>query len=55
MKGIQVQELLTFTATPTTEKGVIHGVGKGVLMVPGGESAILIYSLYLVTTKTNKS
>ncbi|MGA7541780.1 MAG: hypothetical protein WBW34_01850 [Nitrososphaeraceae archaeon] len=49
MKGIQVQELLTFTATP------IHGVGKGVLMVPGGESEILIYSLYLVTTKSNKS
>jgi hypothetical protein len=36
MKGIQVQELLTFTAMP------IHGVGKGVLMVPGGESEILI-------------
>jgi hypothetical protein len=27
---------ITFVGTPTTEKGVIHGVGKGVLMTTGG-------------------
>ena len=36
MKGIPVQEMLTFIGTPTTEKGVIHGVGKGVVTALGG-------------------
>jgi hypothetical protein len=39
MRGIQVQEMLTFVGTPTTEKGVIHGVGKGVVMASGGGGA----------------
>ena len=32
MKGIQVQEMITFTGTPTAEKGVVHAYGKGVIM-----------------------
>ena len=37
MKGIQVQEqeIVTFTSTPTEEKGVIHAHGKGVVMTTG--------------------
>jgi hypothetical protein len=37
MKGVQVEELITFNGTPTADKGVLHGVGKGVIMVVGGE------------------
>jgi hypothetical protein len=41
MKGTQVQEMITFIGTPTVEKGVINGVGKGVIMAAadggGGE------------------
>jgi hypothetical protein len=40
MKGIQIQEMITFIGTPATEKGVINGVGKGVIMAAadgGGE------------------
>ena len=37
MKGIQVQEMITFVGTPTAEKGVIHCVGKGVVMASEGE------------------
>jgi hypothetical protein len=36
MKGIQVQEMLTFVGVPTAEKGVIHGIGKGVEWLPEG-------------------
>jgi hypothetical protein len=36
MKGIQVQEMITFIGTPTAEKGVIHGLGKGVIMATAG-------------------
>lgn len=32
MKGIEVQEMVTFTGTPTEEKGEIHAHGKGVVM-----------------------
>lgn len=32
MRGIEVQEMITFTGTPTPEKGVIHAHGKGVVM-----------------------
>ena len=44
MKGIQVQEMLTFVGVPTAEKGVIHGIGKGVVMATGGESETVTYS-----------
>jgi hypothetical protein len=37
MKGVQIQEMITFNGTPTTDKGVLHGVGKGVIMVVGGK------------------
>jgi hypothetical protein len=37
MKGVQVEEMITFNGTPTTDKGLLHGVGKGVIMVVGGE------------------
>jgi hypothetical protein len=36
LKGVSVQEILTFIGTPTAEKGVIHGVGKGVITTMGG-------------------
>jgi hypothetical protein len=36
VKGAQVQEMITLIGTPTTERGVIHGIGKGVLMTIGG-------------------
>jgi hypothetical protein len=45
MKGIQVLELLTFVGIPTAEKGVIHGVGKGVIIIPsGGESEMVTFT-----------
>ena len=44
MKGVQVQEMLTFVGVPTAEKGVIHGIGKGVVMATGGESEMVTYS-----------
>lgn len=49
MKGVPVQEMITFIGTPTTEKGVIHGVGKGVVIALGdgverGESSY--FSVY---------
>jgi hypothetical protein len=36
IKGMSVQEMITFIGTPIAEKGVIHGVGKGVLTTTGG-------------------
>ena len=36
IKGMSVQEMITFIGTPTAEKGIIHGVGKGVLSTTGG-------------------
>jgi hypothetical protein len=44
MKGIQVQEVLTFVGVPTAENGVIHGIGKGVVMATGGESDMVTYT-----------
>jgi hypothetical protein len=49
MRRIQVQEMITFIGTPTTEKGVIHGIGKGVIMVTaaggsGGEPEMITYT-----------
>lgn len=35
IKGISVQEMITFIGSPTAEKGTIHGVGKGVLTTTG--------------------
>jgi hypothetical protein len=41
MRGTQVQEMITFSGTPTTEKGVIHGLGKGVVMrTPAGSGGV---------------
>jgi hypothetical protein len=37
MKGVQIQEMITFNGIPTTDNGVLHGVGKGVIMVVGGK------------------
>jgi hypothetical protein len=37
MKGVQIQEMITFNGAPTADKGVLHGVGKGVIMVVGGK------------------
>lgn len=38
--------MLTFIGTPTTEKGVFHGVGKGVLTTTGdgGEPEMISYT-----------
>jgi hypothetical protein len=51
MKGVPVQEMLTFIGTPTTEKGIIHGVGKGVVTAlgdavegGGGEPEMVTYT-----------
>jgi hypothetical protein len=48
MKGTQVQEMITFIGTPTVEKGVIHGVGKGVIMAAadggGGVPEMVTYA-----------
>jgi hypothetical protein len=47
MKGTQVQEMITFIGTPTTEKGVIHGVGKGVIIAAadgGGVPEMITYT-----------
>jgi hypothetical protein len=47
MKGVQVQEMLTFIGTPMiAEKGVIHGIGKGIVMTAGsgGETEMVAYT-----------
>jgi hypothetical protein len=36
MKETQVQEMITFIGIPTVEKGVIHGLGNGVIMAAAG-------------------
>lgn len=38
MKGVKVEEMITFVDMPTSEKGIIHGIGRGVIMVAGGEA-----------------
>ena len=35
IKGTPVQAMLTFIGTPMGEKGVIHGVGKGIITTTG--------------------
>ena len=42
MKGVKVQELITFVGMPTSEKGIIHGIGRGVIMVAGGEEPEMV-------------
>jgi hypothetical protein len=46
MKGVQVQEMITFIGTPTAERGVLHGVGKGMLTTigDGGELEMVPYT-----------
>jgi hypothetical protein len=46
IKGTPVQVMLTFIGTPTAEKGVIHGVGKGILTTTGdgGEPEMVVYT-----------
>ena len=46
IKRTPVQVMLTFTGTPTAEKGVIHGVGKGVITATGdgGELETISYT-----------
>ena len=48
IKGVQVQEIITFTGRPTEEKGVLHGVGQGVITTTtagsaGGEPEMVTY------------
>jgi hypothetical protein len=42
MKGVKVQEMITFVGMPTSEKGIIHGIGRGVIMVAGGEESEMV-------------
>jgi hypothetical protein len=46
VKGVQVREMITFIGTPTTERGVLHGVGKGILTTVGDgeESEMIAYT-----------
>ena len=32
LKGVQIKETLTFIGRPTNTSGIIHGIGKGVIM-----------------------
>lgn len=38
LKGVQVNEMLTYVASPST-KGILHGIGKGVINTQDGEIA----------------
>ena len=31
IRGVQVQDIITFIGRPTAEKGVLHGLGQGVI------------------------
>ena len=49
IRGVQVQEIITFTGRPTVEKGVLHGVGQGVITTTtagsaGGEPEMVTYT-----------
>ena len=46
VRGISAQEIITFIGTPTAGKGVIHGVGKGILRTTGdrGEPEMVSYT-----------
>ena len=38
LKGVQVNEILTYVASPSS-KGILHGIGKGVINTQDGEIA----------------
>jgi hypothetical protein len=38
LKGVQVNEMLTYVASPSS-KGILHGIGKGVINTQDGEIA----------------
>lgn len=38
LKGVQVNEMLTYVASPSS-KGILHGIGKGVINTLDGEIA----------------
>ena len=38
LKGVQVNEILTYVANPSS-KGILHGIGKGVINTQDGEIA----------------
>jgi len=42
LMGAQVKETLTFIGRPTNTSGVIHGIGKGIVMA--GESELATYT-----------
>jgi hypothetical protein len=48
MRGVQIQEIITFIGRPTLEKGVLHGVGRGVITAgagsTGGEPKMVTYT-----------
>jgi hypothetical protein len=47
IKGVQVQEIITFIGRPTAEKGALHGVGQGVITTTaagGGETEMVTYT-----------
>ncbi len=48
IRGVQVQEIITFVGRPTAEKGVLHGVGQGVITTAasagGGEPEMVTYT-----------
>jgi hypothetical protein len=52
IRGVQVQEIITFVGRPTAEKGVLHGVGQGVITTTtstassagGGEPEMVTYT-----------
>ena len=50
IRGVQVQEIITFVGRPTAEKGVLHGVGQGVITTMttgnagGGEPEMVTYT-----------
>ena len=48
IREVQVQEIITFIGRPTAEKGVLHGVGQGVITTTagsaGGEPEMVTYT-----------
>jgi hypothetical protein len=50
IRGVQVQEIITFIGRPAAEKGVLHGVGQGVITrttagsSEGGEPEMVTYT-----------
>jgi hypothetical protein len=48
IKEVQVQEIITFVGRPTAEKGLLHGIGQGVITTTtagsseGGELEMMV-------------